>query len=378
MLSKIQLTELINFRKTLHQYPELSGNELKTRDNIIRFIKRYCNKPDIRYFGKTGFAIFIDSGNQGKHIVIRGDMDALPIHELSDLPYKSEHKGISHACGHDGHTTILLGVILTLINNPLKKGKVTLLFQHAEETGQGALEIINNENFKDLNPDYVFGFHNLPGYNENTILLSNRTFSSYSVGMIIKLYGKTSHASEPEKGNSPALAVANFIQKIIENNNKYPDGTFATVIFSRIGEVAFGTAPGYAEIMLTVRSNNKDYYEKIKNDIINNANFEANKFNLQHQIEWREEFAAIENNKECVDYLVETSNILNRHHIFIEKPFRWSEDFGFYSQKYKSGFFGFGTGLNKPSLHNPDYDFNDETILPTITFINKLIKVILK
>ncbi|MCF8365630.1 MAG: amidohydrolase [Bacteroidales bacterium] len=373
--------KIIAFRKFLHKYPELSKKEFKTVKQIKAFLLDFQPDEIIEGIGKTGLAAVYKSKNPGKTVLIRGDIDALPIFETNTFEHASVFPGIAHKCGHDGHTAVLGGVAGILHDQPIKSGKVVLLFQPAEETGEGAKQILADERFQDIKPDFVFALHNLPGFSSNTVVISKNYFAAASKGMIIKLFGKTSHAANPEHGISPALAVAEIIQKfsaLSMDRENFKDFKLITLIHSRIGEIAFGTSPGYAEVMATLRSfRNDDMYMLTRKSISLIENI-CNKYGLSEKIEFREEFPATRNNDFCVDIV---KNVAVKNHFKVAElkvPFRWSEDFGYFTEKYSGAFFGIGAGKNHPALHNPDYDFPDE-ILPTgITMFNGIIRKILE
>lgn len=322
--------------------------------------------PDVTLsLSNTGKAFVFDSKKPGKTIVFRAELDALPISENSNLSYISKNNNISHACGHDGHMAILAGLAMKISEERPQNGKVIILFQPAEEVEQGARDIVNDPLFIQLKPDYVYALHNVPGIKKSTIILKQGSFASASKGMTIKLLGKTSHAAEPENGISPANALARIILKFHElrdNNALFDDFILLTVIHASLGEIAFGTSPGYAELRVTLRAfENNDMIKLTSNceSIIQSIALEEH---LAFEISYNEEFPATVNHSDCyniVEVSAEENGFLTK---IIDKPFKWSEDFGYFSEKYKSCFFGLGSGLNQPQLHNPDYNFPDEII----------------
>lgn len=364
-LDKNMMNELIALRRELHQHPELSGKEFLTSEKLLRYVA--SNQPDeiITQPGGTGFAAVFEGKTPGKTILFRAELDALPICETNDFEYKSTFAGISHKCGHDGHATILAGLSRLLHQNPINSGKVILLFQPAEETGNGAKAILSDEKFEQIKPDFVFALHNLPGFPLNQIVVGNTNFAAASKGMIVKLFGKTSHAAYPESGISPALAmtgiIRDFIQLSLEKQN-FEDFVLLTIIHSRLGDVAFGTSPGYAEVMATLRSYNNRDMEILTQKAIKIVEETTDKFGLTEKISFTEEFPATVNLPVAVDF-VRKSALKNAYKIHeISQPFRWSEDFGHFANKFPGAFFGIGSGKNHPNLHNPDYDFPDEII----------------
>ncbi len=259
---------------------------------------------------------------------------------------------------------IVAGLADVFSKNPPKKGQVVLLFQPSEENGQGALRVLNDNRFKKIKVNYVFALHNLPGFSDGEIVLCRDTFASASKGMIIKLYGKTAHASEPENGNSPAIAMAEIINGLTEltKKRKFSDFSLITIIYARLGDVAFGTTPGYAEIMATLRTYSNSDMEKLVKDAENIAGEFAKKGKLEYKMSYVEEFPATINNNNLVEEIENIAKSLNYKYSYKKKPLRWSEDFAHFAMKFPGVLFGLGVGVNHSQLHNPDYDFPDKII----------------
>lgn len=372
--------QLIELRKELHKYPELSGKESQTAKRIVEFAKRFNPDEIISKVGGEGVLVIFEGEQKGKTILIRCDLDALPIDEENEFEHKSVYDNVSHKCGHDGHMSIVSGLIPILSENKIKKGKVVLLYQPAEETGQGASLVLSDEKFTKLKPDYVFALHNLPGFEKNEIIIKKDVFASASKGLIIKLKGKTSHAGEPERGITPSLAVAELIQELtaLPQNKTIRDFSLVTIIHSRIGERAFGTTPGYAELMATLRSykdEDMSTLTDLSEELINRI---AADHKLKYEIEWVEEFPSTKNDNDCVKVIDQCAEENNLGINEIDKPFRWSEDFGHFTHNFKGALFGLGSGINQPQLHNPDYDFPDEIILTGTKMFYSIIKKVLE
>lgn len=380
-ISNDTLNHLIAFRKYLHKYPELSKKEYKTAKKIKEFLSD--NGPDeiIEKLGGTGLAAVYKSKKPGNTVLIRADIDALPISEINNFEHKSVFPEVAHKCGHDGHTTILAGLATILNENPPEKGRVVLLFQPSEETGEGAEMVLKDPQFKRLQPDYVFALHNLPGFDTSSIVIRDDHFAAASKGMTAKLFGKTSHAANPELGISPALAVADIIQQLSSlsaSKEGFHDFKLITVIHTRIGEIAFGTTPGYAEVRATLRSYRNDDMKALTKGAVKIVEETCDKYGLKSDIGWQEEFPATINNVDCMKVL---RHVAAENNFTVEEPdhpFRWSEDFGYFTLKYPGALFGVGSGKKHPSLHNPDYDFPDKIIPTGIRMFDGIIRTILK
>ncbi|MCD6091267.1 MAG: amidohydrolase [Bacteroidales bacterium] len=372
------IKEIIALRREIHKYPEVSNDEHHTAERIINFIKNY-NPDEIIRLGKTGI-LFVFKGNErGKTLMFRSELDALPIKERTEAEYKSVNDNISHACGHDGHMAVLSGLARKISKNRPQKGEVFLLFQPAEEVEQGARDIIENPKFINIKPDYIFALHNVPGFEKHKIILKKGSFASGSKGMTIKLTGKTAHAAEPENGISPANAISqiiNKLQELRENKSLFSDFILLTIINIQLGEISFGTSPGYAEMRITLRAfENKDmklltsFCEKIIWEI-------SNAEKLSCEISYNEVFPATVNNDQCVDIVEQSAKQIDLKVEHLNTPFKWSEDFGYYTEKYNACFFGLGSGLSQPQLHNPDFDFPDDIIETGINVFYQIYKKI--
>lgn len=379
-MKELNLEDIIRLRRELHKNAELSGSEKNTSEIIKNFVTKF--NPDDIISGIAGYGIaFVFKGKEkGKTILFRSELDALPISEQNNFEYKSLADNIAHKCGHDGHMAILSGLASLLKIKKPEKGKIILLFQPAEETGEGAKAILDDEKFETLNPDYVFALHNLPGFPIESVVIKNGIFASASKGMIVKLSGKTSHASEPENGISPVPAVASIIQKLPSLPDEMPsikNFSLLTIIHVQIGNVAFGTTPGEGVIMATLRAFENNDLKTLTKMSENLIKEEAKKYSLKYSIKLTEEFPSSINNGKCVEIVKKSSEKLNLNVIEIDQPFRWSEDFGHFLNKYKGVLFGVGAGKEHPDLHNPDYDFPDSIINPSIKLLNSLATEIL-
>jgi amidohydrolase len=374
-INKELMNELVTFRKMLHANPEVSGKEYNTAKSVAEFLKNCGPTKIIENIGETGIVAVFDSGKPGKLVMFRAELDALPIQEINTFSHKSNIDGVSHKCGHDGHTTVLLGLAKILSEQKPKTGKIFLLFQPAEEDGEGAKAVFSDPKFEALKPDYIFAFHNLPAYPLNQIVVKNNSFTAAVKSIIIKINGKTAHAAEPENGLNPALTIAEILQESAKFSNNDPnrnDFTLITPIHIEMGEIAYGISAGYGEIRLTIRTWNEETMEKLTADIINCVEKAAENHQMPITYSWTQEFYANQNDDEAIEIIKESATNLN-FDIFERKfPFKWGEDFGLFTQHFKGAMFGIGSGEESPSLHNPDYDFPDEILPNAIQLFHKI------
>ncbi|MBI1223419.1 MAG: amidohydrolase [Bacteroidetes bacterium] len=360
-----QLSALREFRQTLHRYPEVSGHEKDTAQRIQNFLNGY--KPDKMQgdVGGHGIIATYTSGKPGPHILFRGDMDALPIQEINHFEHRSEFDGVSHKCGHDGHSCILLGLACLLHENPIPKGKVSLLFQPAEENGEGAQAVLKNPEFQTLKPDFVFALHNLPGYPLHEVVWHRGSFTASVISLILRFKGKTSHAAEPEKGKNPANAIADILEICNHLSNNAPERAnfnLITPIHIEMGEIAYGISAGYGELHLTIRAWDEANMRTLCDRITEHVRETEQHYDLPIEAEWTHAFKANQNNDEAVDAILKAADSLKLTEHERSIPFKWGEDFGLFTQHYKGAMFGLGSGKNCPSLHNPDYDFPNALI----------------
>lgn len=356
--------EIIVLRRELHKHPEVSNEEYKTSERIQNFMGKYTPDEIIK-LGETGLAFAFNGKEKGKTVVFRSELDALPIHEKSGVEYMSVNDYIAHSCGHDGHMAILTGLAQKISENRPTRGRVILLFQPAEEVKQGARDVVENPKFIDIRPDYIFALHNVPGFEKHKIVLKKGSFASASKGMTIKLTGKTAHAAEPENGISPADAISQIIKKLHElkeNKTLFNDFILLTIIHIQLGEISFGTSPGYAELRVTLRAFENEDMEVLTDKCEKNIREISKAEKLDCKISYSEAFPATVNNDDCVGIVEQSAKHINLDIQNIEKPFKWSEDFGYFTEKYDACYFGLGSGKDQPQLHNPDFDFPDDII----------------
>ena len=372
----LDINQLINLRHELHQHPEISNQEKQTAKRITTFLKSTSPDEIINDIGKYGVAAIYKGENSGASVMIRCELDGLPIQEINQMEYQSIHEGISHKCGHDGHMSIVCGVADLLAKHRPATGRVILLFQPAEETGEGANLVLQDEKFKAIKPDFVYALHNLPGFEKHQIVIKDDIFASASRGMIIKLKGTPSHASHPQDGRNPSLATSQIIQHLFEIPQMHTQlhrPALITPVYMRVGSPAFGTSAGDAEIMATLRTHHEDDMQIIADKAVKVVNKLAELHELEVESSWTDTFEAVQNNKECTQVIHYVADQHNLKIYNVEQPFPWSEDFGLFTSHYRGALFGLGSGKNQPQLHNNDYDFPDDIIETGITMFWNII-----
>lgn len=371
MIAKVK-----ELRKELHQYPECSGAEIETARRIKSFISKYHPTKILDHLGGNGLAAIYEYSNQGPTIAIRCELDALPIVEKNEFAHRSRNNGVSHKCGHDGHMSIVAGLIFWIKEQNFKSGKIVLLFQPAEETGKGAAKVLADSRFSELKIDYIFALHNIPGVPLHTIICTKQGFSAEVQSLAVYLKGKESHASEPENGINPSTAIAEITTKLKELGLDDPnEDNFAilTPIHILMGQKSYGISPANGEIHYTIRTWSPERMQKLKLEIENFCKQICHSNSLEYKIEWFEYFPASINNDHC-NTLVQSAIKNNKLKAIARTyPFRFGEDFGWYSQSYKVAMFGLGAGMNTSALHHSDYDFPDELLITGMDMFKAII-----
>ena len=355
-------TSLEELRHHLHAMPELSGQETATAECIAKWLEGAGADQVICNLGGHGVAGVFCGAAPGPRVLLRAELDALPIDEHGDREWRSTREHVAHSCGHDGHMAVLLGVAQQLARQRPARGEVVLLFQPAEETGEGARRIVASGDFERIRPDHAYAFHNLPGRPLGEVSVCTGAFTCASRGMVIRLNGLCSHAAHPELGRSPAMAMCRILQGLKRLPQQMPDDhglVMVTLIHARLGDVAFGTSPGQAEVMATLRTASDDMMRALAEAAVALARAEAEEDQLGIEIDWCDAFPATVNADEAVQAVEKVANEQGVSVSRMEAPHRWSEDFGALSTVASGAMFTLGAGEECHPLHHPGYDFPD-------------------
>nr|WP_174822664.1 amidohydrolase [Ruegeria lacuscaerulensis] len=356
---------MTSLRHVLHQFPELSGQELETAARVAGLLRDFGADQVLTGLGGHGVAAVFDSGQPGPSVAIRCELDGLPIQEISDVSYASRVPGKGHLCGHDGHMTMVLGVAEHLSLARPQSGRVILIFQPAEETGRGAIAYRADPRFSEIAPDYVFSLHNLPGLELGEVELCEGPANCASRGMKIVLTGKTSHAAAPQDGVSPAAALSVLMPQLAQlgkGGSLNSEFALTTVTHASLGERTFGVAPGHAELWVTLRTVSDARMQQLVAEAEALVSGAAAEHGLGTEITYDDVFEACVNDREAVEILVNSCASTNAPCQLTQNPQKFSEDFGQFGKQAKSAMFWLGAGREHPQLHNPDYDFPDALI----------------
>lgn len=354
---------LLQLRSRLHNIPEPSMRELGTKRLLMDFLNDNTDNLELvdrgTWFYARKKAVAGESDNTSP-IAFRADYDAVMCADGRPR----------HLCGHDGHSTVLSGLALWLDENNVGRD-VYLIFQPGEETGEGA--VICSELIAEKGISEIYGFHNIPGYEENDVLLLENTFACASTGLEICFEGKESHAAYPEQGMNPGTVIADTIRKMDELIQKPHRGiVLGTVIGIAAGSSSYGVSAGKGTLRLTLRAEYQDEYDSFVSSIEEEAVKRAKDSGLTCRVSRIEEFPATMNAPDCVEKVRNAAEKLGMKVVTPKEPFRWSEDFGYYLQKTKGAFFGVGCGKEHAGLHTPEYGFNDEIIGTVVRIFSSL------
>ncbi len=359
------MLNLIKIRHQLHAHPELSRQEIWTSNFIVEQLKKIGVSKIHRGFSQHSIVAEINGLNVGKTLLFRCELDALPIQEANDFAHRSLNNGVSHKCGHDGHSATMLAFAQKLMQKPLENGKILLLFQSAEEIGTGAKSVIESHFLENYFIDYAFSYHNLPSFPLGAIVCKKGIFTPSVESFSIELMGKKCHASTPADGINPANAIAHFIQfmaTLHQPNKAKKDYFVVTPIHINMGEKAYGISAGFAEIGYTIRTFKSSVLKEYKQRIIAQIKAICTLEKLEFTISWFESFNANNNDLNAFKNIKLAAITNDFSFIEIEKPLDFGEDFGLFTDYYKGAMFGIGSGEDCPALHTVDYDFPDELI----------------
>ncbi|MFS0780494.1 M20 metallopeptidase family protein [Bacillus sp. 1P06AnD] len=349
----------IQLRHELHAHPELSYQEDWTKQRLIDFLKEHT-KLEIVDKGKWFYAIY-RAGEGKKNLAFRADFDALPIPETIDLEWGSKFPGVSHKCGHDGHASSLAGFALEIDRLGADKN-IFFVFQHAEETAQGGIEAAAM--IKEEQIDEIFAYHNMSGMDYNAVYVIDGTAHFASKGMSVEMIGSPAHASQPEDGKNPSLAIADIVRELPEFTSKETNEglVLATVVQIDVGEEAFGSAANKGVVRMTIRAEKEAELDKLQKNIEDLAIKLADEQGLKANFTYNDEFPDVVNTKESVDKIRETAKEKGIAVVEMQSPFRGSEDFGHYIKYTKGAMCYIGNGQDYPHVHTFEYDFRDELI----------------
>lgn len=365
---------LKTLRKTLHSCPEVAGDEVRTANVISSFLRLHKPKLIIPNLGGWGVAAVFEGERNDLTVMVRCELDALPLRdERTTIPTPFSRN--AHLCGHDGHMVMTAGLAAMYFSEK-PPCRVVLLFQPAEETGEGAARVIADPRFAQIKPDFAIGLHNLPGFPLSSVVLRRGTFACSSVGLRIVLNGHPSHAAEPENALSPMHCLCALPTKLekLANTGKPEPRRLLTITHMSLGQPSFGVTPGNGVMLATMRSESGEDLELLRTEAESLAANEARCDGIEFELDWHDHFPETRSDERLVDLLKTCCGELGVQAIESERPFRWSEDFGHFNRVCPCLFFGLGAGEEAAGLHQNDYQFPDEIIPTGVSVYHQLIQ----
>jgi amidohydrolase len=361
---------LVEIRRTIHMHPELGFEEIETSKLISEWLEKFGLKAK-RGLAKTGVVGLLEGKEPGRTVAIRADMDALPLEEANPVPYASKIKGKMHACGHDAHVAILLGVAKFFA--PLKdrvKGNIIWIFQPAEEGGGGGRVMVEEGVLENPKVDAVFGAHVFPFLPVGKVGVYEREGLAAADRFTIKIIGKGGHAASPHVTKDPILAAGHLITQIhsIVSRNINPLDSGVVTIGKVSGGTAFNIIPDEVELLGTVRSLNPQVREELKSRIEQVIQGIVRSFGMDYRFDFKYGYPVLINDSE-MSKLVATacSKGIGKENVEVLRPSMGGEDFAYYLEKVPGSFFRLGCRNEEKGIVHPYHSslFNiDESVLP--------------
>jgi len=383
---------IAEIRRNIHAHPELRFEEKRTADLVAQALSSWGIVIH-QGLGKTGVVGRLDGElGPGKMIGLRADMDALPLQEKNTFAHASQNPGKMHACGHDGHTAMLLGAAQYLSNHRDFKGTVIFIFQPAEEGGAGAQEMIEDGLFEQFPCDAVFGMHNWPGLEEGHFGVVSGPMMASSNEFVIDIQGKGGHAALPHNSADPIMAgiqIAQALQTIITRNKRPVDAAVISITQFHAGETS-NVIPDTAMLGGTVRTFTLEVLDLIETRMHEIANQVASAFDCKANLTFKRNYPPLINDEQQTEFAAQVMKELvgnERVNTRID-PTMGAEDFAFMLLK-KPGCYVFlgngdgdhratGHGMGPCHLHNPSYDFNDQIIPVGVNYWVRLAQTFLR
>ena len=371
------LPEITGWRHHLHENPELLYEVHETAAFVADRLRDFGVDEVVTGVGRTGVVGIIRGKNtrSGRAIGLRADMDALPIHEATGLPYASKVAGKMHACGHDGHTAMLLGAAKYLSETRNFDGTVVLIFQPAEEGGAGAKAMIDDGLFDRFPVDEIYGIHNAPGIPVGTFVTRPGPLQASSDDFEIIVRGKGGHAAEPHRAIDTTLVAAHLLivlHSIVSRNVDPLKRVVLTVGTFSTDSGASNIIPDEARMRGTVRTLDPEYRAIAEARVREVATHTAAAFGASAEVIWDPGYPVTINDPQGAARAVDAARAVARDVIDDADPIMPSEDFSFMLEKVPGAYVFMGNG-DTPMCHHPQYIFDDEAIPYGCSFFAELV-----
>jgi len=379
------IDDLVAIRRDIHAHPELAFNEARTADIVARELAGYDLEVH-RGLAKTGVVGVLRKGNNSRAIGLRADMDALPMHEKNVFAHRSVHAGKMHGCGHDGHTTMLLGAARYMAEHQSEldiDGTIYFIFQPAEESEGGAKVMIEDGLFRQFPMDQIFGMHNWPGIPAGEMAVMPGPVMAGTCSFEISVRGHGCHAAMPNQGVDTLVVASQLVLALqtVVSRNLHPCESAVVSVTQIHGGEAWNVIPDDAVLRGTIRSFKPEVQTLVERSVERLCAGVASAFGAQIDVRFDQRYPPTVNSPAETELCRQTAAALLGEDKLRqnELPSMGAEDFAYMLQA-KPGCYvwlGNGPGTGGCSLHNPHYDFNDEILAIGIRYWVKLVETVL-
>ena len=370
-----RVNEFIHLRRDIHQHPELAFQEHRTSDLVAAKLEGWGYIVD-RSLGGTGVVGTLKRGSSKRCLGLRADMDALPIQEASGVPWASATHGLMHACGHDGHTAMLLAAAKAIAHDLTFDGTLNLIFQPAEEGGGGAVRMMADGLFDRHPCDAVFAMHNMPGIPQGHFVFRDGAAMASSDYVTIRVHGTGGHGAMPHLAADPLVAAASMVMALqtIVARNVDPLHTAVVTVGAMHAGQANNVIPALATLELSVRALDPQVRQLLESRIKALVAAQAQSFGVSAEVDWRAGYCVLVNTLAETEFARQVAlDLVGPQGVTMNGPaLTGSEDFAFMLEKVPGSYLLIGNGDGDSAsacmVHNPGYDFNDDNIAAGSTY----------
>lgn len=357
-------SEMIAIRRRLHAHPELGFEEHATSELVATLLAEWGYRVT-RGLGETGVVGTLSRG-RGFSLGLRADMDALPIEEETRLPHASCIGGVMHACGHDGHTAMLLAAAKCLAGRAQWRGRLNLIFQPAEEGLGGARKMIEDGLFEQFPCDAVYAMHNVPGFPTGRLGFHSGPFMASADEVSIRVVGRGGHGASPQHTIDPVVVCASIVMALQSIVARNVDPLHPAIV--TVGAIHAGTAsnviPPHADLLLSVRALSPEVRALLETRITDIVQGQAASYGAHAEIDYRHDYPVLVNHPAETELARQVALEWGGPDALIDdlRPLMASEDFAYMLERCPGSYLSIGNGGSGRSLHNPEYDFNDDCL----------------
>ncbi|WHO72564.1 M20 aminoacylase family protein [Rhizobium sp. BT03] len=376
--SRMLEQDMTAWRRDLHRHPEFGFDEKRTAAFVARKLREFGLDEVVEGVGGTGVVGTLRRGGGNRSIALRADMDALRITEQGDRPYRSQAEGLMHACGHDGHTAMLLGAARMLSEDGDFDGTVRFIFQPAEEWGKGALAMLGDGLMTRFPFDEIYGLHNMPGLPVGVFQTRAGAIMSAEDNFEIVLKGVGGHAARPHSGNEVLVAACALVTNLqtIVSRRLDPTDIGVVSVTELLTDGTRNALPGLARILGDARSFRPEVSAAIEKQMRLIAEGTALAHNVSAEVNYTREFIPLLNDAALAEEAFAAArSVFPSENVKVRRePMTGSEDFARFLDHVPGCFVFLGNGENSAPLHNPNYDFNDDGLIHGANFHASIVR----